>query len=497
MPTNFYDVIVLGDELAGLWAATLCARRGLRVLVAETPGTAPEKYTIGPYVLPRAPLPFILEPSPAFRRVVAELSFIQTVKRRLTSLRPAFQVVLPDARIDVWADADAFARELDRELPRERAAIEAFGARAQEISRVLDPVLGQDISIPPEGFWEKRELRYSDAKLPAEEDPLPGVAPDHPARALVALPAAFTTALDPRALTLVPMARAFDLWRRAAARLEGGRDALRQMLIEKLRTQHAGELRTAVPAGIVMRWGKVQGVTLAGRGETLGANAVLCASPAADIVELFDDKAPKRLLQLAREIRPTAYRYVLHLVVAEAGVPEGIAPVVFACFDPSRPLLGDNALAIHVAPPDDEARVLVTVVANAPAPGPGETLGGVFAELRSRLRRRIEEILPFSSEHTVLVHSPNETVPPQGFETSDSIPLFPAEPLWTSSLPAALGVGAAPYEIGIKNVFAASTQNLPGLGLEGELAAAWCAARALCAASGKKKDYLKDEVLFG
>src|SRR6266581_2840829 len=149
MPTNFYDVIVLGDDLAGLVAATLCARRGMRVLVTETAATLPERYEIGPYTLPRAALPFVGESSPAVRRVVAELNFIQIARRRLALLRPSFQVVLPDARIEVSPDADALGRELGRELPDERPALEAFLARAAEASRALEPVLGQDVRFPP------------------------------------------------------------------------------------------------------------------------------------------------------------------------------------------------------------------------------------------------------------------------------------------------------------------------------------------------------------
>ena len=40
-----------------------------------------------------------------------------------------------------------------------------------------------------------------------------------------------------------------------------------------------------------------------------------------------------------------------------------------------------------------------------------------------------------------------------------------------------------------------SSQVLPGLGLEGEMAVGWCVAKLVCEALGKKKDYLKDEVL--
>src|SRR5688572_2138863 len=96
-------------------AAALCARRGLRVLVAETASTPPDRIQVGPYLLPRTPMPFA-ETSPAIRRVIGELNFIQTLKRRLTPLKPAFQIVLPGARIDVGPDADALARECAREL---------------------------------------------------------------------------------------------------------------------------------------------------------------------------------------------------------------------------------------------------------------------------------------------------------------------------------------------------------------------------------------------
>src|SRR5262249_3316082 len=158
MPQSFYDVIVLGDDLAGLIAATLCARRGMRVLVTATDRTLPERYEVGPYTLPRGALPFVGESSPAVRRVIAELNFIQLVRRRLTLLRPSFQVVLPDARIEVGPDADALGRELQRELPEERQAIEGFLARAAEASRVLEPVLGPDVTFPPDRPPAKPQL---------------------------------------------------------------------------------------------------------------------------------------------------------------------------------------------------------------------------------------------------------------------------------------------------------------------------------------------------
>ncbi len=493
--THFYDVIVLGDDLAGLIAAALCARRGLRVLVVEAPGQPADKYAIGAFALPRTPLPFVGEASPAVRRVVGELNFIQTMKRRLLPWKPPLQVVLPDARIEISGDADAMGRELSRELPGERAALEGFFARAADVSRVIEPILGQDLMFPPEGFFERHEVARSERRLPSsDEDLLPGVPMGHAARALCALPAAFLTGSDPRAVTAPAAARAFDLARRGAARLDGGRDALRQMLLEKLQTQHAGEVLRAQPTGIVTKWGKVTGVVV--EGETIGCQGLVWAAPIGELQDLLD-KPPKRVLAAQTAVRATAARYVLHVVLAEAGVPEGISPLTLGVVDPASPLVGDNAYMVMVGEPDDDARVLVTMVANVPTDY-GDATDDALAELRGRLLARLEELLPFSLGHVLLVHSPNQAVPPEGPEAPQAkAPAFRPERLWSSSLPAALGVGGLSYDVGMKGVMIASGQTLPGLGLEGAFAAGWCAARQACSLAGRKKDYLKDEILAG
>jgi hypothetical protein len=492
VPTSFYDVIVLGDDLAGLIAATLCARRGLRVLV--TGGLPAEPEAGVPYAMPRSPHIFVGESSPAVRRVIAELNFIQLVRRKLTLLRPSFQVVLPDARIEVSADADALSRELSRELGEERDAAAALLARGAEISRVLEPVLGQDVTFPPDGFWERREIARSDSRLGSAGDEL--LAAAGRTRAMLTLPAAFSLPCDPRALTPAAILRAFDLWRRGAARIEGGLDALRTLLLEKLRTQHAGEVRLARATGITTKWSRANGVVLAERGESVGAQHIVAAMPIAelgDIVAGRGDRLPRRVLALSRAIRPTAYRFILNVVLSSAGLPEGISPVTFVVFDPERPLLGDNAFALHIGEPDDARRVIVSLVANVPAPGDGEVLADLLAALVPRLLSRLEELMPFSAEHILATHSPHL---PLASGAGGPPPCEP-EPLWSSTLPAALAVGGLPYDVGIKAVTPACAQNLPGLGLEGAFAAGWSAARLVSGAAGKKKDYLKDEVLLG
>ena len=70
------------------------------------------------------------------------------------------------------------------------------------------------------------------------------------------------------------------------------------------------------------------------------------------------------------------------------------------------------------------------------------------------------------------------------------------EPLWAVPPGRTLGVGGLAHGTGLKNVLLASRQVLPGLGLEGELAAGWGAAR-LILQKEKKRDLVKGAVLEG
>ncbi len=119
MSTSFYDVVVLGNDLAATVGGAVLAHRGFSVLVAGVP--AEERYSIGPYSLPRAPLSFVGIEGPTLKRIVAELNLVQLLRRRLEPNRPAYQLLLPDHRLDVGDDP---GREILRELPDAQTAFE-------------------------------------------------------------------------------------------------------------------------------------------------------------------------------------------------------------------------------------------------------------------------------------------------------------------------------------------------------------------------------------
>lgn len=484
MPTNSYDLVVIGDSFPGLVTATLCAKRGMRVLLASQ-GASPESYRLGPYDLPVRALPLTGLESPAALRVVGELNFTHLLRRRLQEYTPSFQFVAPNVRLDITDDNIALGRQLTRELVGNGAAeASELVGRFDASGLGLDAVMTLDAAFPATGFRSRREVSRAIEAVVAPEIP-DGINPA--VRALLAGPAAISSGtLDP-ITSDIARARALHTWRRGVARLEGGWQELHDIFRDKF-ASHGGEVREIWPEEITTSWGKANGLRTRG-GETIGAEQLVAALPVDQLVDLMP-KPPKRLVQMSESLSPVGYRYTLNLVLDEAGLPEGMGANVLVVTDPDKPLVGDNAFALYVAPPDDEARIHVVIEATCPKPDGSGSLDEALADLRVRLRERLEEVMPFSRDHVLCAHSPHESVEAEGLSDELAAIAEPV-PLWPALPDAPLGLSAASYGVGLKRLTLANDQILPGLGIEGAFLTGWCAAAV--ASGGKRKDFLKDE----
>lgn len=496
MPTNSYDLIVLGDDLPGLACGALCARRGLRTLVLAA-DDRPTRYALGKLELPTAAGILPGRGAGAAARIIRELGLDHALKRRVRELRVTAQVVGPDARLDLAAEAPVQAKELVRELPGVTEAALAAWDQAAEVAKLGDALLCGEDAFPGVGFFERRDAVKQAARATEAAAAWWKTVRDSGSpllAALTSLPAAAGgRAIDPPPLAI---ARALELWRQGAPALRGDGTGLRELLVEKL-TGAGGELRPGVASELVSGWTKLTGVRLA-TGEELGAGQVVAALPLAELVPLFGKKPPKRVVELAEAMAPAGWSYAINLVVDAAAVPEGMAPTVLAVADPGAPLVGANAILVHAAEADDQGRAVITVSAIQPAAdGNGEA---AIRALRAALLERLEDLVPYAHAHLVVMHSPYDGVAPfvpggrGGYEAPRGGPARMPE-IWPAGLDGGSGLAGAPYATGVKNLTLASTQVLPNLGLDGELAVGWNAARVACGIAGKKRDYLRDEVV--
>jgi len=499
VPSNSYELVVLGDDLAALVCGTLCARRGLRTLVLGD--DRPSRYTLGPHKLPIEPIVWS-SPSSAGDRVLKELHAELALKRKLREPKIPAQLVAPDLRIDLGNDS--LASELQREAGSTElgAAWLARWDRAAEIARQLDVLLGSEHAFPGVGFFEKRELAKLTERLSADANAWWTESSNDPRSKLWKHLGAIV--LRHPDAPPAAIARAIDAWRAGPSPLRGDGDAIRELLAEKLTTA-GGEIRAGRVSEIGVSWGKISSLTLA-NGDEIGAAQVVASRPPAELAQLLGKKAPKRLSELADSLVHVGYRYTLNIVLDEAGIPEHMAPTVAVVSAPDKDPVGDAAFSLHLGESDDAGRIIATVATVLATEGPldADRLAPKCIALRAGLWKRLGEIMPFFERHLVLAHSPFEATAPQvpggrgSYDVPRNLPLAMTAVWKGNSVELAkvsADTAALTYTTGLKNLTLTGEQMLPSLGLEGSFAAGWSAAKVACAIAGKKKDYLRDEVV--
>jgi phytoene dehydrogenase-like protein len=262
--SSYYDVIVLGADLAPLFCAALLARRGFRVLVLGHE-YLPPTYVAGGYRLAYYPFTFIGANAPSARRLFAELGIYQRFRRIAQPTRRPFQVVLPGHRLDISADAAELEREMSREFPNLKRPIEEFHQHIAQLSEQFDQVAAGDLIWPPETFLERREFTRSISRLAFDRfgkgrDLLAECPEGHPFRLAARLPSYFSSSIDPDQTNAFALARLYANWRHGAAVPEGGLRPLRDLLLEKIRS-HSGivrlDERVRARKSVVTLWSRV------------------------------------------------------------------------------------------------------------------------------------------------------------------------------------------------------------------------------------------------
>jgi hypothetical protein len=486
----FYDVVVVGSRLGALTAAALLAKRGFRVLLIgqDDFGTT---YQVGNETLPRAPFSFLAAHSPVARRIFAELAITQAFRRLASVVDPSFQVVLPNHRIEFPLDPAYLEREIEREFPEVKRPIEDFLRRARSLSEALDRALERDLVWPPQTFFERREHARATAHLaplgrkPDDEDPLRELPASHPFRLVVHAPVRFAEAMDPDFCNGLRLIRHFVAWRDGGAVLEGGLATLYGLIEESLRA-HGGEIRARdrIDAVLVKR-NAVEGVRIAASGEEIGASFVILGSDIGQWSHLISDRHPfEELFERVGEPVVRYYRYTLNLVVRAEAVPAGMARDVFLVRDPSRPLSGSNLLRIEAHPADRRGHRLLCVEALLPRRGV-EDVPDDLDTMRERIVSSLGELVPFLGSHLLLMDSPHDGRPAQDLESGK--PVEPAakwargrrtmNAVYGFPIASVLGLCALPVRTPIHRLLLCNGQVVPGLGMEGQLLAAWSAAR--------------------
>ncbi len=497
MTARHYDVVVLGASLGCLASAALLARRDFRVMVIGN-GWRPAKYGYEGRPLRRRAAPLLVSASPVWRRILQELAQTPRFRRLSQALDPMFGLLFGDRRVEVAPDLELFARELDREFFGVRLLVDELYSTLTQVNAAVDEAMERDAVWPPGSLWERWETGRITAGLPltgsrANLDLLGKFPAGHPFRLMASLPVAFATdmAVSTEQLPPLAMARLHGAWSRGVEALRGGEDELSRFLVERIEA-HGGVCRLGDKVrSLTIRRGRVHGLLIDGDEAATGTDMVVTDLSGEELAELAAGQGIEpRAQQHWPRLTAGAGRFVTSLVVARKLVPEALAAESFvasaagALPDPRRP-------ALHlqlVTPEQDESlpadEALIVAEALLPLRGSLSPL-----EVREATLASLREQFPYLDRHLRLVDSVHDGLPLQewtggGFKEIDRIHLRESSPTpepmarqWLVEPAGWLGLAGEPVRGPIPGTLLVGSTVLPALGQEGQLLAAWSAAR--------------------
>lgn len=370
------EVAVVGAGMGGLTAAGLLARAGRSVVLvdrAPRPGGVSQeqeiegrRFEVGATFLsgfgPGGPL--------------AMLCQRMGISLPIKECDPAFQVALPSHRISLWAEPEAWWREVRREFPDDEAGWRALWSELDEVATEREQAVKQLPTLPPVG-WRER-LRVWRALTPGMLSPVPartgGIlkrALRTPVRATMlrhglgeasqrVLEAALWYLLlrDADECSTLEAAVAIQQVRRGVVILPGGPTALVDALVEKFQ-QDGGQLRLETPVDhLLVEGGRVRGLVTAG-GETIRARWVVADVPPDVLAGTL--LPPKRGWLHRRHALDGAWHSgrimeAMVLTLPEILMPSELSAHCFVVRDSGRPARDENLVFVRTAPAGDDGR---------------------------------------------------------------------------------------------------------------------------------------------
>lgn len=474
----------------------LLARRDFTVLVLGQGAHAP-RYRIEEHSLARRAFTFLAGDSPVWRRVLADVAQTQTFRRHTQPVDPPLQAIGTDLRFQLSADPRIFDREVRRELGDLHRVVNELYDDIHRVNELADVAFGEDAMWPPGTFWERRATTKLASRLPyihaePDADILANFPRGHFYRGFIKATALFGTHMS----TTPPpfaIARLHGAWARDLTVLPGGETELEEFLVERIQSHGGLCLLNQRASRIVVKRGAVTGIQIHGEDHTTGADYVVTDLDGESLATLAEGHGiHKGALREWPRITSTVGRFVVSLVVETRGLPEALGTEVLLF--PSRELqagLGARAPIVHLQRLTTGREDQTLLVAEVLLRDHGAL---AVADARRYVVDAISEHLPFLMPHCLLVDSVHDGEPPWKYVNGEPRTLevqrefhpSPMERQLEVDPPGFAGLAGEPIRGPIDRSFLVGRSVLPALGQEGELLAAWGAARLITKNDGRR-----------
>ncbi len=473
-----YDTLIIGRDLSSLTAALTSIQRGLdTVLILE--GDAETAHREGGYFFPFDPRPLsgLADQEWVFRFFQNVFNSID-VEPLTTPMDPAFQVILPGHRVDLFSDREQLIEELIREFPDQKRQINRFYRVVAKANSMIERRLREEAIG---GSLNGKMLLCRLARLPAELTAhfsltLPKGPKSRSFRRVIQAQLKFLTHLtmDDDQLPLTA-AYLLSLSSRGLYYPHGGMNTWISKLL-RIFTDHGGILFEACSViRVETNPGVIVDLEMAEASSTLHGRKLIVSAQWEKRELLLPVR--KRFFGGFRSfnsIRPTGYPFYLHMGVRAEGLPEKMAAYAVVVRDGDDVVTDRDFVFLETSLPGEterapEGRRAITATVFLPD-SPLRLNDQELKDTAMNIIDSLEGFLPFLRENIDYLHVDKSIAISRRYqEMANRKYRIPTRPFW--------GMTTLSPGTRIPNVLLTGAILRAGLGFEGEIIAGIDAAR--------------------
>lgn len=404
-----YDLIVIGDDLSSHVAAACAGLHGLRTLLIAESGLGGLQL-LDDFVFNIDPTPMTgLAPGQLGASVLAELG-IASPETHSTSINPAFQVILPEHRVDFCDNAGDLITELTREFPNLKDAISEYYKSASAASDVFSNWMAEHPLIQPQSLSEylsylkifPQTLRYKFSaakfdKILSQNASLEKIWEAQQALLcfnhddLFSFASAFQYCAPLRGVSYFPQGKQF-LFNALIDKLEANKGLyLSHYQISSISTNKTIEVEIKAKDGSLSK---------------MSAQNLIISTKAHSLSLLTDGNKRLSISDRFRPAKIAGYPFTIFLGVAAKCLPEHMARHVAVVTDVAKDLYDNNLIILETGLPEQDkvppqAKTSLTATVYLQDVNDNWTIDALKREAESMLDR-LEEFLPFLKDHVEL-----------------------------------------------------------------------------------------------
>jgi len=480
---KLYDVAIIGSNLSGLVAGAMLVRRTFQVLIIDVDNVRLELKRDGYTIKPFPGLFFGFGQSHVFSEIFQELGIPFLEKKKFHLAQPAYQLSMPDLRLDIPQGREEWSGLLTREFGAEAGAITNLLDTADRYSSLVRSMFAEGVVYPAFTFRERYRLNRVCGALGVDfkegsqldyHDLLDSTPLSPEARSFIESQFLFLSPIYPDHPSMFFASWVLSMLNKGIYTVEGGLKVLENICKERIisyrgQLQRTGEIEQ-------IDFGRINDIILAGSKEPVRCKKILVAT---SLPDFFDQHLPKGLRGSHRQrlFGPPHRRhdYTLFLAIDDRVVPVGMKENVILLSQPSAPISAKNLAFVSLSPadsteyaPEGKRLIAITTVVD---PEDGELSPQEARLISDDLLDRLRDLVPFLDNYTEFVAYDESYGLYQAQRHSIEPPPIDPEDRF--------GLACIPNRTPHKEIFYAGKATLPGMGMEGEGMSALIAANLI------------------